>query len=100
MRRFLLAIAAVGLATVPMARVASAQTRTDSVSGSGTARFISGGLSVLTTPFDIDVQAGPNGENPTGTVTLLLTFTDPGCLVCETAAAQRPPPPPSTSATR
>jgi hypothetical protein len=53
----------------------------DSVTGSGTVRFITGGLAGITQPFDVDIRAGRNGENPTGTLRLLLTFTDPTCLV-------------------
>jgi hypothetical protein len=52
----------------------------DSVTGAGTARFVSAGLEGLTVPFAIDVRGGPSGENPTGSVSLLLTFTDPSCL--------------------
>ena len=53
----------------------------DSVTGSGTVRFVSGGLAGSTQAFDVDIRAGRNGENPTGTLTLLFTFTDPTCLV-------------------
>ena len=53
----------------------------DSVTGSGTVRFVSGGLTGLTQPFGVDIRAGRTGENPTGTLTLLFTFTDPTCLV-------------------
>ena len=53
----------------------------DSVTGNGTVRFVSGGFAGLTQAFDVDIRAGRNGENPTGTLTLLFTFTDPTCLV-------------------
>ena len=62
----------------------------DAVTGSGTVRFISGGLAGLTQPFEVDIRAGRNGENPTGTLTLLVTFTDPTCLVVG-GPAEEPP---------
>jgi hypothetical protein len=62
----------------------------DSVTGSGTARFFTGGLAGLTQPFDVDIRAGRNGESPSGTLTLLFTFTDPTCLVVG-GPAEEPP---------
>jgi hypothetical protein len=73
-----LALAA-GLA-LPGSAVAQAPTG-DSVTGSGTARFVSPGLEGLTVSFDVDVRSGPSGESPTGHFTLLLPFSDPSCFV-------------------
>jgi hypothetical protein len=82
MTRIVLTFASLVLAAAVAAPVAPAQQPFgDSVTGSGTARFISGGLTGSTTGFGIDIQAGPSGQNPTGTLTLVLTFTDPTCLV-------------------
>ena len=79
--RFVAVASMVALLLALPAGAAAQAPASDSVTGSGTARFISGGLAGLTQPFELDIRAGRNGENPTGTVTLLFTFTDPTCLV-------------------
>jgi len=90
-RTALLAAAAL-LALAVSAPAASAQAPAgDAVTGSGTARFISGGLQGFTTSFQVDLRAGPSGENPTGSLTLLLTFTDPTCFVIRTTPPEEPP---------
>jgi hypothetical protein len=81
-RRLLVAVASAALGSLTAPAVSGAQTVSgDSVVGSGTARFVSPPFEGLTVPFEIDVRSGPNGEQPTGSVQLLLTFTDPTCLV-------------------
>jgi hypothetical protein len=78
----LVVVASMVAGVLALATTASAQAPAgDSVTGSGTVRFVSGGLTGITQPFAVDIRAGRNGENPTGTLTLLLTFTDPTCLV-------------------
>jgi hypothetical protein len=89
-RRFIVAGALLAMAVSAPHAAAQAPTG-DAVTGSGTARFISGGLEGLTTPFRVDLRAGPSGENPSGTLTLLLTFTDPTCLVIRTTPVEEPP---------
>jgi hypothetical protein len=82
MRRFLLVAVASAAIALTAPGVSGAQTVTgDSVVGSGTARFITPELAGLTVPFQIDVRSGTSGEQPTGSVQLLLTFSDPSCLV-------------------
>jgi hypothetical protein len=89
-RRFIVAGALLAMtATAPGA--AAQAPAGDAVIGSGTARFVSGGLEGFTTPFQVDLRAGPSGESPTGTLTLLLTFTDPTCLVIRTTPVEEPP---------
>jgi hypothetical protein len=78
----LVAVASMAAVILALPTGAAAQAPAgDSVTGSGTVRFISGALAGVTQPFDIDIRAGRNGENPTGRLTLLLGFTDPTCLV-------------------
>jgi hypothetical protein len=92
MNRGRLIVAGVLLAMAVSTSEASAQAPAgDAVTGSGTARFISGGLEGFTTPFRVDLRGGPSGENPTGALTLLLTFTDPTCFVIRTTPVEEPP---------
>jgi hypothetical protein len=79
MNRLSLALVVVSL-LIPGAAMAQVPSG-DSVTGSGTATFFTAGFEGLATPFDFDVHSGPSGENPTGTARLLLSFTDPSCLV-------------------
>ena len=68
---------------------AAAQTPVgDSVIGSGTVRFVSPDLAGLTVPFSIDVRSGPSGENPVGSLQLLLAFDDPTCLAIRSGGGQ------------
>ena len=68
---------------------AAAQVPTgDSVIGSGTARFGSPDLAGLTVPFNIDVRGGPSGENPAGSLQLLVPFDDPTCLAIRSGGGQ------------
>jgi hypothetical protein len=90
-RRALLAAGALLVLAVSAAPAAAQAPAGDAVTGSGTARFISGGLEGFTTSFQVDLRAGPSGENPTGTLTLLLTFTDPTCFVIRTTPVEEPP---------
>jgi hypothetical protein len=91
-RRLGQGIATLVLLAGVMPSVATAQEPPgDSVTGSGTATFISGGLTGLTEPFAIDIHAGPNGQQPTGTLTLLLTFTDPTCVVVRDGGGEAAP---------
>jgi hypothetical protein len=50
----------------------------DSVTGSGTFGFFSPGDCCF--PFAINVRSGPSGEQPSGQVTLLVSFGAPSCL--------------------
>jgi hypothetical protein len=88
--RFIVAGAVLAMAVSAPAAAAQAPAG-DAVTGSGTARFINGGLEGFTTPFQVDLRAGPSGENPTGSLTLLLTFTDPTCFVIRTTPPEEPP---------
>jgi hypothetical protein len=68
---------------------AAAQTATgDSVVGAGTARFFTPDLAGLTAPFAIDVRAGPNGENPVGSLDLIVHFDDPTCFAIRSGGGQ------------
>ena len=60
----------------------------DSVTGSGTVRFVSPDLAGLTVPFSIDVRSGPSGENPVGGLQLFLSFDDPTCLAIRSGGGQ------------
>src|SRR5215213_107427 len=85
-RRLILAVAA---GAVAFASPAAAQVPAgDSVVGSGTARFISPDLLGLTVPFSIDVRSGPSGEDPVGSLQLLLAFDDPTCFVIRSGGGQ------------
>ena len=86
MKRMLLAAAALALTSaVP----ASAQVPAgDSVIGSGTARFVTPDLAGLTVPFSIDVRSGPSGEDPVGSLQLLVPFDDPTCLAIRSGGGQ------------
>ena len=86
MKRMLLAAAALALTSaVP----ASAQVPAgDSVIGSGTARFVTPDLAGLTVPFSIDVRSGPSGEDPVGSLQLLIPFDDPTCLAIRSGGGQ------------
>ena len=86
MKRMLLAAAALALTSaVP----ASAQVPAgDSVIGSGTARFVTPDLAGLTVPFSIDVRGGPSGEDPVGSLQLLVAFDDPTCLAIRSGGGQ------------
>jgi hypothetical protein len=59
----------------------------DSVTGSGTARFVTP-LTGLIEPFSIDVRSGPNGESPVGSLQLLVAFDDPTCLAIRSGGGQ------------
>ena len=85
MKRILLA-AAVALTVAPsaFAQVPAG----DSVIGSGTARFTSPDLAGLTVPFSIDVRSGPSGEDPMGSLQLLVPFDDPTCLAIRSGGGQ------------
>jgi hypothetical protein len=75
--------------TLAMAAPAVAQAPAgDSVTGSGTARFITPDLAGLTVPFAIDVRGGPSGEAPTGSLQLLVPFDDPTCLAIRSGGGQ------------
>ena len=86
MKRMLLAAAALALTSaVP----ASAQVPAgDSVIGSGTARFVTPDLAGLTVPFSINVRSGPSGEDPVGSLQLLIPFDDPTCLAIRSGGGQ------------
>ena len=60
----------------------------DSVVGSGTARFITPDLVGLTVPFSIDIRSEPSGEDPVGSLQLLLAFDDPTCFVIRRGGGQ------------
>ena len=60
----------------------------DSVVGSGTARFVTPDLAGLTVPFSIDVRSGPSGEDPVGSLQLLVPFDDPTCLAIRSGGGQ------------
>src|SRR5215213_7764503 len=85
-RRLILAVAA---GAVAFASPAAAQVPAgDSVIGSGTARFVSPDLAGLTVPFSIDVRSGPSGEDPVGSLQLLIAFDDPTCLAIRSGGGQ------------
>jgi hypothetical protein len=80
---------AAGAAALAFAAPAGAQAPTgDSVVGSGTARFFTPDLAGLTTSFAIDVRSGPSGENPVGSLQLLIPFDDPTCLAIRSGGGQ------------
>ena len=86
MKRMLLAAAALALTSaVPAAAQVPAG---DSVIGSGTARFVTPDLAGLTVPFSIDVRSGPSGEDPVGSLQLLIPFDDPTCLAIRSGGGQ------------
>ena len=86
MKRMLLAAAALALT---FALPAAAQVPAgDSVIGSGTARFVTPDLAGLTVPFSIDVRSGPSGEDPVGSLQLLIPFDDPTCLAIRSGGGQ------------
>jgi hypothetical protein len=60
----------------------------DSVVGSGTARFASPDLAGLIAPFSIDVRSGPSGEDPVGSLQLIIAFDDPTCLAIRSGGGQ------------
>jgi hypothetical protein len=78
------AVVALSFATPAAAQVPAG----DSVTGSGTARFITPDLAPLTVPFSIDVRSGPSGENPVGSMQLLILFDDPTCLAIRPGGGQ------------
>ena len=86
MKRMLLAAAALALTSaVPAAAQVPAG---DSVIGSGTARIVTPDLAGLTVPFSIDVRSGPSGEDPVGSLQLLIPFDDPTCLAIRSGGGQ------------
>lgn len=60
----------------------------DSVTGAGTARFVTPDFAGLTVPFSIDVRSAPSGENPVGSLQLLIGFDDPTCLAIRAGGGQ------------
>jgi hypothetical protein len=77
------------VAAVAFAAPAAAQAPIgDSVTGSGTARFITPDLAGLTVPFSIDVRSGPGGEDPVGSLQLFFAFDDPTCLAIRSGGGQ------------
>jgi hypothetical protein len=86
MKRMLLAAAALALTSaVPAAAQVPAS---DSVIGSGTARFVTPDLAGLTVPFSINVRSGPSGEDPVGSLQLFIAFDDPTCLAIRSGGGQ------------
>jgi hypothetical protein len=84
-----LALAVAVAAALSFTAPAAAQAPTgDSVVGSGTARFFTPDFAGLTVPFSIDVRGGPSGENPVGSLQLLIRFDDPTCFVIRSGGGQ------------
>jgi hypothetical protein len=78
-----------GAAALALASPAGAQAPAgDSVVGAGTARFFTPYLAGLTTSFAIDVRSGPTGENPVGSLNLIIGFDDPTCLAIRSGGGQ------------
>jgi hypothetical protein len=91
MRTFVVAGISLAIAAT-LAPIAAAQVPTqDSVSGSGIVTFHGPGLEGLTTAFDISIRSGPTGEQPTGSLQLVVPFTDPSCVVIRDGGGEEPP---------
>jgi hypothetical protein len=77
--------------SLPLALLALGLSACDAVTGSGTAQVTSGSSEPFTTSFAVDLRAGTSGEDPRGTLTLVVTFTDPTCLVVRSTPVEEPP---------
>ena len=60
----------------------------DSVTGTGTMRLGFLSTCCVITPFEFDVHSGPSGEDPVGSLQLLLPFDDPTCFVIRSGGGQ------------
>ena len=80
-------LAAAALALTSAVPAAAQVPAGDSVIGSGTARFVTG-PGRADRPFSIDVRSGPSGEDPVGSLQLLIPFDDPTCLAIRSGGGQ------------